>query len=72
MDIPYMRTKSGFTNDSTFVSEAFIRENAAISVPYLAFLCIFTMTGSIGNLMVIGSVAVHKVRPVCEREIFAF
>ena len=61
MDIVYMKTRSGYTNDSTFISDRFIEENVALSVPYLILLVLGTLSGSIGNCMVIGAVIVYKV-----------
>ena len=56
-----MKTRSGYTNDSTFISDRFIEENVALSVPYLILLVLGTLSGSIGNCMVIGAVIVYKV-----------
>ena len=56
-----MKTRSGHTNDSTFISDRFIEENVALSVPYLILLVLGTLSGSIGNFMVIGAVIVYKV-----------
>ena len=61
MDIAYMRTRSQLINDSDFISDKFIKENPGLSIPYLTVLLISTVTGSIGNLMVIGSVITYKV-----------
>ena len=69
MDIVYMRTRSSFTNDSSFISDRFIEENLALSVPYLILLILGTLSGSIGNCMVIGAVIVYKV---CVVLIFLF
>ena len=60
MDIGYLRTESDSTNNSG-ADRDFIERNPGISIPYLTFLCLFTLTGSIGNLMVIGSVVTYKV-----------
>ena len=61
MDIIYMKTKNGYTNDSDFVHTDFIEKNPGISIPYLILLSISTITGSIGNTLVIGSVFSYKV-----------
>ena len=57
-----MRTSNQFVNDSGFISDTFIKENSGLSIPYLIVLVISTVIGSIGNLMVIGSVITYKVR----------
>ena len=56
-----MKTRDGHTNDSSFVVSDFIAENTAVAVPYLVSISIATVAGSIGNLMVIGSVLTYKV-----------
>ena len=61
MDIQYMKTREVQTNDSNFVGSDFIAENTAIAVPYLVLITIATVAGSVGNLMVIGSVLTYKV-----------
>ena len=61
MDIAYMKTSSGFTNDSDFVHSDFIDQNLGISIPYLIITLICTLSGCIGNLMVIGCVLYYKV-----------
>ena len=61
MDIIFMKTNNDFTNDSDFVQSDFIAQNPGISIPYLILISISTVTGCIGNAMVIGSVATYKV-----------
>ena len=61
MDIIYMRTKNGYTNDSDFIHSNFIAQNPEISIPYLIMMAIITLSGCIGNALVIGSVATYKV-----------
>ena len=61
MDIVYMKTSNGFTNDSAFVHSGFIAQNPGISIPYLLLISVSTVTGCIGNSMVIGSVVTYKV-----------
>ena len=39
----------------------FIREKPVVAIPYLTLLCVFTLSGCIGNMMVIGAVLTHKV-----------
>ena len=56
-----MKTRLGSTNDSNFVGPDFIDKNTAIAVPYLLLISVGTITGSVGNLMVIGSVLTYKV-----------
>ena len=65
MDIIYMRTKNGYTNDSDFIHSDFIARNPEISIPYLIMMTIITVSGCIGNALVIGSVATYKV-DTCE------
>ena len=55
-----MRIESESSNNSGGDRD-FIQSSPGISIPYLTFLCLFTLTGSIGNLMVIGSVVTYKV-----------
>ena len=55
-----MRIESESPNNSG-ADRDFIQSSPGISIPYLTFLCLFTLTGSIGNLMVIGSVVTYKV-----------
>ncbi len=57
-----MRTSQGWTNDTGFISDRFIQENMALSVPYLILLVMGTLSGSIGNTMVLGAVIIYKVR----------
>ena len=61
MDLVYMRGEYIPFNETGFVGENFIRENSVIAIPYLTLLCIFTLSGCIGNTMVIGAVLTHKV-----------
>ena len=61
MDLVYMRTEYIPFNETGFIGENFIRENSVIAIPYLTLLCIFTLSGCIGNTMVIGAVLTHKV-----------
>ena len=57
-----MRTKNGFTNDTDFVHSDFITRNPIISIPYLILMSVSTLSGCIGNTLVVGSVISHKVR----------
>ena len=61
MDLLYMRSDYVFLNQTGFITDNFIRENSAVAIPYLILLCIFTVSGCIGNSMVIGAVLNHKV-----------
>ena len=61
MDIAYMKTSNGFTNDSDFVHSDFIEQNLGISIPYLIIISLCTFTGCVGNIMVIGCVLCYKV-----------
>lgn len=64
MDIPFMRTKSGYTNDTDFVHSDFISKNPELSIPYLIVISSSSVVGCFGNTMVIGSVIIYKVRSV--------
>ena len=61
MDIAYMKTRNGYTNDSSFISFEFIEENPEIAIPYLIMISAFTLSGCVGNTMVIGAILVYKV-----------
>ena len=61
MDLVYLRAEYILFNETGFVSDTFIRENSAVAVPYLTIICIFTMSGCIGNTMVIGAVLTYKL-----------
>ena len=61
MDIQYMKTSARSKNDTDFVGSDFIALNAAVAVPYLVLTSVATIAGSIGNLMVVGSVLTYRV-----------
>ncbi len=61
MDLQYMRTKNGFTNDSEFVGSDFARKNPSVAIPYLVLVSVSTVSGCMGNTMVIGAVYKYKV-----------
>ena len=61
MDIAYMKTRNGYINDSNFVGSEFIKENPEIAIPYLIILSAFTLSGCVGNIMVIGAIVAYKV-----------
>ena len=61
MDLQYASSDHILLNDTGFVSDNFIGENPAVAIPYLTLLCIFTLSGCVGNTMVIGAVLTHKV-----------
>ena len=50
MDIAYMKTSNGFTNDSDFVHSDFIEQNLGIAIPYLIIISLCTLIGCIGNI----------------------
>ena len=62
MDLQYIRSNHILRNETGFVSNNFIRENLAIAIPYLTLICIFTLSGCVGNTMVIGAVLILKVQ----------
>ena len=59
-----MKTRNGYTNDSNFVSSEFIKENSEIVIPYLLIIGAFTLSGCVGNIMVIGAVLVYRVSKI--------
>ena len=61
MGLVYMRSDHILRNETGFVGDNFIRENPVIAIPYLTLLCVFTLSGWVGNMMVIGAVITHKV-----------
>ena len=61
MDIANMKTRNGYTNNSNLVSSEFIMENPEIAIPYLIILSTFTLSGCVGNTMVIGAILVYNV-----------
>ena len=61
MDIAYMKTSVGLTNDSDFVHSDFIEQNLGIAIPYLIIILLCTLSGCVGNIMVIGCVLCYKV-----------
>ena len=56
MDILYMRVNYTLVGDNNF-----IEENPAVAIPYLTLISIFTLSGCIGNMMVIAAVLTYKV-----------
>ena len=56
-----MKTSNGFTNDSDFVHSDFIEQNLGIAIPYLIIISLCTLSGCVGNIMVIGCVLSFKV-----------
>ena len=65
-----MRSDQNLLNETGFITDNFIRENPTVAIPYLTLLCIFTLSGCIGNTMVIGAVLTHKVH--CFFNLFRF
>ncbi len=61
MDIEYMKTRTGFTNDSDFIDKGFLINNLAVGIPYLIIVTGATVYGCVGNAMVIGAVTMYKV-----------
>ncbi len=59
-----MRTRNGFTNDTDFVSDDFLANNLAVGIPYLFMISLASVSGTIGNAMVIGAVLTYKVKSV--------
>ena len=56
-----MKTRNGYTNDSNFVRSEFIVQNPEIAIPYLTILSVFTLSGCVGNIVVMGGILVYKV-----------
>ena len=61
MDIAYMKTSVGLTNDSDFVHSDFIEQNLGIAIPYLIIISLCTLSGCVGNIIVFGCVLCYKV-----------
>ena len=56
-----MKTRNGYTNDSNFISSEFIAQNPIVAIPYLIIISTFTLSGCVGNAMVIGAILIYKV-----------
>ena len=55
MDLPFILNQTrGDPN--------YLVNNAPAAVPYFVLLIVATVTGTIGNTLIIGAVCVHKVR----------
>ena len=61
MDIAYMKTKSGYTNDTDYVHTGYMSKYLGISIPYLILTTLSSLSGCVGNMFVIGSVISYKV-----------
>ena len=55
--------KTGY-NISNEMSINFIHENPIVAIPYLIVICAFTLSGCVGNTMVIGAVLTYKVSSI--------
>ena len=51
MDTAYIRTNYTFISNDNF-----IEENPAVAIPYLTLIFVFTLSGCVGNMMVIAAV----------------
>ncbi len=69
MDIEFMRTRTGFTNDSDFIDKGFLKNNLAVGIPYLIIVTGAIVYGCVGNVMVIGAVTMYKVGQPCRATI---
>lgn len=49
-------------NDSGQIGSAFLREEPGIGIPYLVVICLATVSGIIGNALVIAAVFTNRVR----------
>ena len=57
MDIQYM--KGNASNHDITVD--FVKHYPEVGIPYLSILCFITVTGTMGNTMVLGAVLTNKV-----------
>ncbi len=62
MDIPYMKVKNGYTNDTDFVHSDFVVKYPAVAIPYMILTALSTLLGCVGNVLVIGGVLTYKVK----------
>ncbi len=60
MDLVYMRDNPQ-ANGTTFRGHEFIEDHPGVAIPYLILLTIATVSGCIGNCMVIATVMTNKV-----------
>ena len=72
MDVVYYR-KENFNvpeNESVdpfVIGPDYIKKHPGVAVPYLIVIILATITGCVGNILVIGSVVTNKVRLVVLR-----
>ncbi len=71
MDIVYYRREdrdngSGDSSvDPYVIGSDYIQKNPGVAVPYLSILILATLSGTVGNVMVIGAVITNKVGLEC-------
>ena len=56
-----MKTGQNISDGTTEMSINFIHKNPIVAIPYLIVICAFTLSGCVGNTMVIGAVLTYKV-----------
>ena len=56
-----MKTSYNTSNDNDAMSINFIDKNPIVAIPYLTVISTFTLSGCVGNTMVIGAVLTYKV-----------
>ncbi len=49
--------------DSGYIDSTYISKNMWVAVPYLTVIVLATISGTVGNVLVIGAVVVSKVSP---------
>ncbi len=47
--------------DPGYIDSTYIRNNMGVAIPYLTVIILATMSGTVGNFLVIGAVMVSKV-----------
>ena len=56
-----MKTGHNISDGSDVMRINFIDRNPIVAIPYLTVICAFTLSGCVGNAMVIGAVLTYKV-----------
>ena len=77
MDIKYYREEDfsvpkNETVDPYEVGSDYIQKHPRIAIPYLVVIILATVTGTVGNIFVIGAVVVNKVRLLLCRFLILF
>ena len=67
-----MKTGHNISDGTTEMSINFIHKNPIVAIPYLIVICAFTLSGCVGNTMVIGAVLTYKVSSILTFLTFLF